>query len=273
MEHPRCGGPCGKGDTAVTLAALSGAYKPVSPPSQNLSACRVDHVSQVAYGHQFDPCEAPPYRGVVVLEPGHLPTSPGGWGDFRRMHMTLQDRHELPVAVVRPRPKWKPREQAHLSAEQPPPCQEAWFPTPHAYPRRPRHSRAAPPQGPRQAVCLIPLLARGHRMRSGEDFRAAIRRGAKGVQPSLVAHVLPGTGGSTSIGFVVTKAVGSAVDRNRVKRRLRHLMRERLHLLPAGSRVVVRALPASRETATARLAEQLDAALAKAGFPLSSVRA
>ncbi|MFI5429699.1 ribonuclease P protein component [Aeromicrobium sp. UC242_57] len=61
-------------------------------------------------------------------------------------------------------------------------------------------------------------------MRSGEDFRHTIRRGRRAAQPTLVTHVLlrssvSGTGGHTSVGFVVSKAVGSAVDRNRVKRR------------------------------------------------------
>jgi ribonuclease P protein component len=107
-------------------------------------------------------------------------------------------------------------------------------------------------------------------MRSGEDFRHTMRRGARGAQPTLVTHVVlrssaPGTGGHSSVGFVVSKAVGSAVDRNRVKRQLRHLMRERLETLPAGSRVVVRALPASRGAGSSTLAEHLDAALARAG--------
>ena len=107
-------------------------------------------------------------------------------------------------------------------------------------------------------------------MRSGDDFRRTIRRGAKGVQPTLVAHVLmrptvPGTGGPTSVGFVVSKAVGSAVDRNRVKRQLRHLMRDRIDGLPQGCRVVVRALPAAHGARSATLAEHLDAALARAG--------
>jgi ribonuclease P protein component len=107
-------------------------------------------------------------------------------------------------------------------------------------------------------------------MRSGDDFRHTIRRGAKGVQPTLVAHVLmrtdvPGTGGPTSVGFVVSKAVGSAVDRNRVKRQLRHLMRDRIDELPHGSRVVVRALPAAHGAHSVTLAEHLDTALARAG--------
>ena len=102
-------------------------------------------------------------------------------------------------------------------------------------------------------------------MRSGEDFRQTIRRGAKGVQPTLVTHVVSKTDGPTAVGFVVSKSVGSAVERNRVKRQLRHLMRDRLHQFPPGCSVVVRALPASSGAGSAMLAEHLDAALSQGG--------
>lgn len=103
-------------------------------------------------------------------------------------------------------------------------------------------------------------------MRDGEVFRQAIRRGGKGVQPDLVVHV----GGPveptdvTSVGFVVSKKVGPAHDRNRVKRRLRHLMRDRIDSVPTGARVVVRALPGSSTRRAADLGTQLDLALATA---------
>ena len=102
-------------------------------------------------------------------------------------------------------------------------------------------------------------------MRDSADFRATVRRGSRAAQPSLVAHVVTGTSGTTTVGFVVSKAVGSAVERNRVKRRLRHLMRDRVDRLPAGSRVVVRALPASASGTSAALGAQLDAALTRSG--------
>lgn len=47
--------------------------------------------------------------------------------------------------------------------------------------------------------------------------------------------------GSTRVGFVVSKGVGNAVVRNRVKRRLRHLVRELD--TPSAVDAVVRALP------------------------------
>ncbi|GFE23455.1 hypothetical protein Sliba_39080 [Streptomyces nigrescens] len=59
----------------------------------------------------------------------------------------------------------------------------------------------------------------------------------------------------------MSKAVGIAVVRNKVKRRLRHLMRDRLDRLPTGSLVVVRALPGAGDADHGQLARDLDAAL------------
>ncbi|GAB2739816.1 hypothetical protein GCM10027174_11430 [Salinifilum aidingensis] len=65
------------------------------------------------------------------------------------------------------------------------------------------------------------------------------------------------------VGFVVSRAVGNAVVRHRVTRRLRHLMRNRLPSLPAGTLVVVRALKPAADASSAELGTDLDAALHK----------
>ena len=110
-------------------------------------------------------------------------------------------------------------------------------------------------------------------MREAGDFRLAVRRGVKASSPTLVAHLSIGTDGDTSVGFVVSKAVGPAVVRNRVKRRLRHRVRDHLEhgalaSVPAGSRLVVRALPPSArvdgEQLSADLSTVLETAVAKA---------
>jgi len=62
-------------------------------------------------------------------------------------------------------------------------------------------------------------------------------------------------------GFVVSRAVGPAVVRNRVRRRLRHLVRPWLAELPAGSSLVVRATPTAAGASGAELAGQLDRTL------------
>lgn len=65
------------------------------------------------------------------------------------------------------------------------------------------------------------------------------------------------------VGFIVSRAVGSAVVRNRVKRRLRELMRGRLAALPEGCLLVVRAHPAAAGARQADLAADLDLALGR----------
>jgi len=47
------------------------------------------------------------------------------------------------------------REQAHVSAEQPSPCEDARFPAAHAHPGRSRDPVRASPQGPRRAFRIV----------------------------------------------------------------------------------------------------------------------
>ena len=65
------------------------------------------------------------------------------------------------------------------------------------------------------------------------------------------------------VGFVVSGAVGPAVVRNRVRRRLRHLAAEQVRRLPDGALLVVRALPAAAGATTAQLAADLQAVLVR----------
>ncbi|MDO4412556.1 ribonuclease P protein component [Cutibacterium sp.] len=139
------------------------------------------------------------------------------------------------------------------------------------------------------------MLSARSRMHRPGDFRAAVRGGVRSGRPSLVVHVgrreqndsdstdiaqlstvvvdncdtggppLP-DGVTTSrpevaprVGFVVSKAVGNAVTRNRVKRRLRHLCRPLVDELEDGTVVVVRALPTAA-TEPDRVAKDLDGA-------------
>lgn len=68
----------------------------------------------------------------------------------------------------------------------------------------------------------------------------------------------------TQVGLVVSKAVGNAVHRNQVKRRLRHIAASHLPELPAGARMVVRALPASSGATYAELDRDLMGSLDRA---------
>jgi ribonuclease P protein component len=118
------------------------------------------------------------------------------------------------------------------------------------------------------------VLPAAARLRRSTDFTATLRvaRTARG-DGMVVLHAAPADladpsdadspASSPRVGFVVPRAVGPAVTRNRVRRRLRHLLRDRLDRLPAGSRLVVRVLPAAASANSAQLARALDRALAR----------
>ena len=60
------------------------------------------------------------------------------------------------------------------------------------------------------------------------------------------------------VGFVVSKAVGNAVVRNRTKRVLRHVMATRIDRMPAGTDLVVRANPPAAGAASRDLCADVD---------------
>jgi len=115
------------------------------------------------------------------------------------------------------------------------------------------------------------VLDRSHRLTSSAGFSAAVREGRRAGTRSVVVHlVVPDRSDETAssqsrVGFVVGKAVGNAVTRNRVKRRLRHLVRARLDSLPPASVLVVRALPPAASASFDQLGQDLDRALTRAG--------
>lgn len=72
------------------------------------------------------------------------------------------------------------------------------------------------------------------------------RHGVRSARPTVVMHALRGDEVSCGqIGLVVSRKVGNAVVRNRVKRRLRHMSRELLEHSDQPTWVVIRALPLS----------------------------
>ncbi|WP_329069777.1 ribonuclease P protein component [Amycolatopsis sp. NBC_01480] len=115
---------------------------------------------------------------------------------------------------------------------------------------------------------MLPVAAR---LRRSEDFRVVLRRGSRAGRRHLVVHALTtdpseAAPDAARAGFVVSKAVGNSVVRHRVSRRLRHLVSARLGTLPAGSSLVVRALPPAASASSAELGADLDAALRRLGL-------
>lgn len=172
--------------------------------------------------------------------------------------------------------------EAHLSAEQPPARAGAWFPFAYADAGRPGDRVGTSPQGSSSSDCLIDeitaVLPAQYRMTRAAEFDATVRHGVRAAQPDVVVHARRSSDGNESdvspegpsaesgpwIGLVVAKSVGTAVQRHRVSRRLRHVSRSLLTELEPGERVVIRALPGSRHAISSRLEQELRTALRRA---------
>ena len=111
------------------------------------------------------------------------------------------------------------------------------------------------------------MLPQPNRLRRRADFVRVTRTGRRCTRGSLTAYLLAPDAGRRDgsdqprVGFVVSRALGGAVVRNAVTRRLRVVARERLDRLPGGATVVLRALPSAASAGMADLAADLDACL------------
>jgi ribonuclease P protein component len=98
-------------------------------------------------------------------------------------------------------------------------------------------------------------------MRRSAEFELTVRRGSRAGRALLTGYLLVRAGEEAQaarVGFVVSKAVGNAVVRNKVRRRLRSVLRGYLPTLPGGSLLVVRAHPQAAAARQADLAAELD---------------
>jgi len=107
-------------------------------------------------------------------------------------------------------------------------------------------------------------------MRRSADFGATVKQGRRAVQPDVIVYSrvagdrrAPETSATAppQVGLIIAKSVGSAVDRHRVARRLRHVARDMLRELRTGEQVVIRALPSSNGATSDALRTQLRAGL------------
>lgn len=114
------------------------------------------------------------------------------------------------------------------------------------------------------------MLPAQYRMRQSADFGATVKHGRRATQPDIVVHLRRvdasaddgGAVGDVKVGLIVAKSVGSAVDRHRVSRRLRHAVSDLLDQLQPGEQLVIRARPGSSGADSAQLQQQLRTGLA-----------
>jgi ribonuclease P protein component len=140
--------------------------------------------------------------------------------------------------------------EAHVPTEHQAAQEASRLPVPHAHPRRPGSD-----QGPSPARSHAPLgLIRRVR---GRAIFAALAGAKRHARDAISVRCVAGrTETPPRVAYGVGRAVGGAVDRNRVRRRLRAAVSEcEAHLAPGGTYLV----SAGREVLTMPFAQLVDA--------------
>jgi len=100
-------------------------------------------------------------------------------------------------------------------------------------------------------------LPAAQRLRRSREYLRVRRAGRKIQTPNFIIYCLVRDSGPTRLGLTVSRKVGGAVQRNRVKRRLREFFRQHKDLLPKNTDLSVIAKKGSSEAAYREICVEL----------------
>jgi ribonuclease P protein component len=116
-------------------------------------------------------------------------------------------------------------------------------------------------QGPQTADRLTGRFPRRERLTTGADFQALFQRGKRLDRPSMTILWRESVE-ARRVGFAVSRQVRSAVERNRVRRRLREAYRATREAAPACGALVVIGKPSALSEPFKTLTSEMRRALA-----------
>lgn len=164
--------------------------------------------------------------------------------------------------------------EADLSAQSDPAKANPWLPRPHEDPRRPDDPQASTSKGSKapggddalEVGVSVPTgrFSSKDRLRRSREFKQVTRRGRRAAASAYVVLTAPGIPGrGPRLGLTVSRKVGNAVVRNRVKRRIREWFRASRATWPGAWDIVVIARREAAEIEYDRGAELLSRLVAE----------
>jgi ribonuclease P protein component len=111
-------------------------------------------------------------------------------------------------------------------------------------------------------------MRRQYRLRRNSDFQQVRQNGKTYASPLMVLAFLRNELGYSRFGFVVNKRLGHAVQRNKIKRRMREATRQRLVQIQPGFDLVFIARQPLREASYSEIEQMLDYLLKKTGLAI-----
>ncbi|MGR4010111.1 ribonuclease P protein component [Leucobacter sp. 1207-22] len=117
------------------------------------------------------------------------------------------------------------------------------------------------------------MPSRQHRITRGDEYRQTVRSGRRVGGALCITHAVchsqgadlePENSTPARFGYIVSKAVGNSVMRNRIRRRMKTISERLIHAGLSDVDIVFRALPASAEASFEELEEELRRGVQKA---------
>ncbi len=109
-------------------------------------------------------------------------------------------------------------------------------------------------------------MKRKFRLRRSTDFKRVRRLGKSYAHPFVVLIKHPNEEGSSRFGVAAGRSIGNAVQRNRAKRKIRELVRQRIPSIQSGWDVIFLARQSIQDATHSELQAAVDGLLKRAGL-------
>ena len=154
--------------------------------------------------------------------------------------------------------------EAHVPAKSAPPEEDPRLPRADVDKGRTEGAQAPTRKGAQTSDRLTGRFPRRERLTTSAEFQALFHRGKRIDRPSFLV-LWQEADHARRVGFAVSRQIGGAVDRNRVRRRLREAYRRARGVAPASAAVVVVGKKRVLEIELGALVAELEGAFAKMG--------